>query len=124
MKHKQKKRAFPSLRKQVFLSCSAIVIICGLFMFYIIRFSEIQIKNVYFDKTLELLVKESEKLSGKLENLQGHILTLLSSPEFDEVRKRMNRPQQAKETRRPSPSSPAPSKAWKTATATSVRPLR
>ena len=96
MKHKQKKRAFPSLRKQVFLSCSAIVIICGLFMFYIIRFSEIQIKNVYFDKTLELLVKESEKLSGKLENLQGHILTLLSSPEFDEVRKRMNRPQQAK----------------------------
>ena len=35
-------------------------------MLYVIGFSEIQIKKVYFDKALDLLVKESEKLGEKM----------------------------------------------------------
>lgn len=97
MKRAQKASGFPSLRKQIFLSCSAIILICGIFMLYVIGFSEIQIKKVYFDKALDLLVKESEKLGEKMENLQSQITSLLSAYEFDEIIKQISRAQQTEQ---------------------------
>lgn len=97
MQQTQKTSGFPSLRKQIFLSCSAIILVCGAFMLYVIGFSEIQIKKVYFDKTLDLLVKESEKLGEKMENLQSQITSLLSAYEFDEIIKQISRVQQTEQ---------------------------
>jgi len=85
-----KRRIFFSLRNQIFFCCAAIILVCNFFMLWMIQYSENQIKNVYYEKTLVILNSESEKLSSRVESLQDQLFTMLSSNEFAEIKEKIN----------------------------------
>ena len=64
--------------------------VCSIYMFWVIQYSERQIEDVYYDKTMVILNSESEKLSSRLDDLQDQLFSMLSSIEFADIQNKMS----------------------------------
>ncbi|HNW86939.1 MAG TPA: sensor histidine kinase [Candidatus Limiplasma sp.] len=72
-----------ALHSRIFLSFSLILMVLAGLMYTFIFYTEEQVKQIYYDRTVESLKVVSENLSDKLAALQGSIALLCSNSIFD-----------------------------------------
>lgn len=72
-----------ALHTRIFVSFAMILMVLAGLMYTFIRYTEDQVKQIYYDRTVESLKVVSENLGDKLDALQGNIALLCTNSIFD-----------------------------------------
>lgn len=72
-----------ALHTRIFLSFALILFVLAMLMYTFIHYTEEQVKQIYYDRTVESLKVVSENLSDKIDALQGNIAMLCTNSIFD-----------------------------------------